>query len=100
MYSSQKNLTLLEARNIAATEKNEELKTTLVELVRQREERRLSAIQDANLSKQRRKVETSTITAKKRWRIMKSFVAAIIVGSGVDWAQDEELKQLVLDEEE
>lgn len=72
----------------------------MVELVRQRQERRLSAIQDANLSKQRQKVEDSTLIAKKRWRIMKNFVAAIIVGSGVNWAQDEELKQLVLNDEE
>jgi len=37
--------------------------------------------------------------AKKRWRIMKSVVAAIIAGSGVDWARNNDLRNLVLDEE-
>lgn len=38
--------------------------------------------------------------SKARWRIMKSVVAAIIAGSGVDWARDGDLRDLVLDEED
>ena len=40
-----------------------------------------------------------TVTAKKRWRIMKTVVAAVVAGSGVDWARDENLRNLVLDED-
>ena len=39
-------------------------------------------------------------TARKQWMIMKSVVGAVIAGSGVDWAQDTTLLDLVLDPEE
>jgi Centromere protein H (CENP-H) len=36
--------------------------------------------------------------AKRKWRIMKGLVAGVVVGSGVRWAEDEELVDLVLDD--
>ena len=44
-------------------------------------------------------VKGDATTARSRWRIMKSVVAAIVAGSGVDWAQDDTLRDLVLDAE-
>ena len=38
--------------------------------------------------------------ARRRWRVMKSVVRGVVVGSGVDWAGDEKLTGLVLDEED
>jgi hypothetical protein len=43
--------------------------------------------------------ENSLRIKRARWRIMKSVLSGIIVGSGVDWASDETLLSLVLDEE-
>ena len=40
-----------------------------------------------------------TLVAMKRWRMMKSVVAAVIAGSGIDWAQYETFRDLVLDSE-
>jgi hypothetical protein len=36
--------------------------------------------------------------ARRKWRIMKGLVAGVVVGSGVQWVEDEELVELVLDE--
>lgn len=35
---------------------------------------------------------------KAKWETIKSVVSATIVASGVDWARDEDLQRLVLDE--
>ncbi len=41
------------------------------------------------------------IAEKRRaWRVMKSLVAGVVAGSGVDWAGDDELVELVLDDED
>ena len=36
--------------------------------------------------------------SKAKWETMKSITSAIVVGSGVNWAEDEELVALVLDD--
>lgn len=38
--------------------------------------------------------------ARRQWRIMKSVVRGVVVGSGVDWVGDEKLRELVLDAED
>jgi hypothetical protein len=100
LKSSQKALTRIEADNVAALAKNRGLAATLVGLTEQVQARRSSAIADSNLAPQAEKSKVKHEVAKKRWRTMKSVVAAMIAGSGVDWARDSELKMLVLDEEE
>ena len=62
----------------------------------QREE----AMADPRLSMQIEQVRADRKIAKKRWRIMKSVVAAVIAGSGMDWAHSDTLRDLVLDSED
>lgn len=60
-------------------------------------------IADTNDPELRRRIENvrnDTKESQGRWRIMKSVVAAIIAGSGIDWARDEDLRELVLDDED
>lgn len=60
----------------------------------------MAAIQGSHLTDQAEQCKLDHETAKKLWRTMKSVVAAIIAGSGINWARDSELKRLVLEEEE
>lgn len=100
LHSTSQALTKVEAQNIEAMEKNRELTATLVELTRQMSEQRVSALNESNLGNQLEILRDDVGTARKRWKIMKSVVAAVIVGSGVDWARDDELRQVVIDAEE
>lgn len=38
--------------------------------------------------------------ARQRWRVMKGITSGVVAGSGVDWARDETLRDLVLDPED
>lgn len=69
-------------------------------LTEQIKSHRSTAINDSNLADQVEKLKLDHEVARRRWRTMKSVVAAIIVGSGIDWARDSVLKRLVLDEDE
>lgn len=81
-------------------EKNRDLSQTLVELANRRKNQQVSAINGSNLSEQLEGLKEGSAIAKRRWRVMKSVVAAVIVGSGVDWARNDQLRPVVLDEED
>ncbi|KAH7041917.1 centromere protein H (CENP-H)-domain-containing protein [Macrophomina phaseolina] len=44
--------------------------------------------------------EKDVAAARRRWRTVKGVVAGVVVGSGVDWAADEGLRELVLEDED
>ncbi|KAJ2979419.1 hypothetical protein NUW58_g7205 [Xylaria curta] len=42
-------------------------------------------------------LEAEVKDSRRRWRVLKGTTSAIVVGSGVDWARDTELRDIVLD---
>ena len=89
----------LSADNIHAVEKNRALTATLIALAKKYQAQRDEVLTDQTFSVQINGLRDDTATARQRWRIMKSVVATVVAGSGVDWAQDDTLRELVLDEE-
>lgn len=89
-----------EADNVRMMDENRALTGTLLSLTRKIEAQRDKAISDARLNAQLDQVRADTEIARKRWRIMKSVVAAVVAGSGVDWARDKTLRELALDDED
>ena len=94
-----KEAAVLSADHIRAVEKNRVLTTTLLALVKRVQAQRDEVTKDPKFSAQLENLRDDTATTRQRWRIMKSVVAAVIAGSGVDWAGDDTLRNLVLDEE-
>ena len=88
-----------EADSVRTMDENRALTATLLSLTRKIRAQRDKAISDARLSVQLDQVRADTAIARKRWRIMKSVVAAVVAGSGVDWARDKTLRELALDED-
>ena len=100
LHATTQALTIAKAQNIEAMTKNRELTAALVELTHDMRERRISAINESNLGPQLESLREEVRTARKQWKLLKSVVAAVIVGSGVDWARNDELRQVVVDAEE
>ena len=100
LQSTLNELTSVERDNIITMKKNQELTATLFSLIDQVKEPKVEDIEDGELRVQVESVEVDLKEAKRRWRIVKSLVVAVVTGSGVNWAQDEELRDLVLDDEE
>lgn len=97
--SRLKAFMLLEAQNIRLIEKNRELSSSMIEITDQIRLQESNAINSSGLRDRLETLKSETELAKKRWRIMKSVVAGTVVGSGINWASDETLKNLVIDEE-
>ena len=92
-----KKLSTVEVENLQLHEKNQELARELLELTKDDDSWR-EQLDDPELKQQLAELETDHKKSKARWETMKNVASAIIVGSGVNWAEDEDLTALVLDE--
>jgi Centromere protein H (CENP-H) len=86
-----------EVENLRLMDKNRELASQLLELTAQETSWRNKVDDEALLARIQETEEEYKKTRAQR-DTMKSVISAIIVGSGVDWARDDRLRDLVLDE--
>ena len=89
-----------EHENIMAMQRNQELAIILLGLTDQLKVQGADTIENDDLRDQLKTLQNDTKEAKRRWRIMKSVIAAVIAGSGIDWARNVDLQGLVLDDED
>jgi len=61
---------------------------------------RTEDVEDDGMRTRLEKADEEVVSARKRWRVLKSLTAGVVVGSGVNWDGDEELVDLVLDDED
>lgn len=86
-----------EVENIRMVEKNRTLASQLLELTAQEESWR-DRVDDEVLKAQIEEVENEYKKTRAQRDTLKNVISAMVVGSGVDWARDEKLRDLVLDE--
>ena len=79
--------------------KNRDLAPVLIALAREVRAAKDDVVAASSLKEQLEEARDDSDEARKRWRIMKSVVAGVVAGSGVDWASDDLLRELVLDDE-
>lgn len=82
-----------------ATRRNVELAAEIMALVAQVKEKS-GYTRDERTQQEIQRMEGELKSSRQRWRIMKGIVSGVVAGSGVDWARDETLRDLVLDPED
>ncbi|KAJ5643683.1 uncharacterized protein N7484_006190 [Penicillium longicatenatum] len=92
-----KQLSNLKVENLQVNRKNQELVSQLLQLTKQDSSWR-ERLQDAKLASQLDELEAELKTSKAKWDTMKNIASAMVVGSGLNWAEDDDLQALVLDE--
>ncbi|KAM5433121.1 hypothetical protein MferCBS31731_007234 [Microsporum ferrugineum] len=93
-----RELSSAEVANIQSIQKNQELVQTLLELTRN-EKSLDDNIPDPELKEELDSLKTENKQKKAHWTRIKRIVSASIAASGVDWASDEKLENLVLDDD-
>lgn len=68
-------------------------------LVAQIKEKKSGYMHDERTQQDLQRLEGELKTSRQRWRVMKGITSGVVSGSGVDWARDETLLDLVLDPE-
>ena len=92
-----RELSNLEVQNLELHQRNQELARQLLESAKDDDSWR-EALDDDDLKAQLEQLEADRKKSKSRWEVMKSVASASVVGSGVNWAEDDELTALVIDE--
>ncbi|KAJ5644952.1 hypothetical protein N7507_010963 [Penicillium longicatenatum] len=92
-----KQLSNSKVENLQVNRKNQELVSQLLQLTKQDSSWR-ERLQDAKLASQLDELEAELKTSKAKWDTMKNIASAMVVGSGLNWAEDDDLQALVLDE--
>lgn len=97
VLSARNELKKVESEHIVTARKNAELATTMLALAEEANTERKEDIDDPKERQQLDELEASMKTSRQRWRIMKGTASATIAGSGIDWARDPNLLEIVLD---
>ena len=100
LASSTRALVAAEQSNIVANQKNRELSMTMLALAEAMKSQSAEDIEDPRLREQIRSVEKELKESRRRMKTLKGILSAMIVGSGIKWAADESLTELVLDDED
>lgn len=95
--SITENLKRLESENIIVARKNVDLATTMIGLADEANTQKKEDIQDLQARRELEELEEELRRSRQRWRIMKATVSGVVAGSGLDWARDPKLRELVLD---
>jgi hypothetical protein len=69
----------------------------MLALAEEADTKRKEDIDDPKARQQLDELEVKMKTGRQRWRIMKETASATIAGSGIDWARDPKLLEIVLD---
>ncbi|KAJ8058313.1 hypothetical protein OCU04_012504 [Sclerotinia nivalis] len=97
--SSREELINESNENIITGRKNIELATKMMALAEEANSQGKENIQDSEVRAQLDELEGAMKNSRQRWRIMKNTASAVVVGSGVDWARDPKLLEIVLDDD-
>ncbi|KAM0235635.1 hypothetical protein ACHAP5_009648 [Fusarium lateritium] len=94
-----KALTTAQSDTLRKSRQNVSSAAELFELAEQAKLKKRVPPGNSKMVQEQEKLEAGVKASKQRWRVMKGVAAGIIVGSGVDWVRDDELRDVVLDPE-
>ncbi|KAH6872948.1 centromere protein H (CENP-H)-domain-containing protein [Alternaria rosae] len=100
LASANKSLSVAEQNNIVANQKNRELAQTMLALAEEMKAQSVQDIEDPQLRQRVDAVDKELKDSRRRVTTLKGILSAMIVGSGINWAADEGLTELVMEDED
>ncbi|KAF2429177.1 hypothetical protein EJ08DRAFT_718413 [Tothia fuscella] len=100
LHDQRNRLASLERENKNAIAENKSLAGKMVRLAKGLKSEKVEEVKDAKLRAQLEKLDEEVRKNRREWRVLKSLAGSIVTGSGVNWAKDPKLLELVMDEED
>lgn len=91
------DLTEVQSDTARVIRRNIDLTSTLFELAEEVKQKQASRLDDEETQSEIRQLEVAMRASRQRWRVIKGVASGIVAGSGVDWARDAKLREVVLD---
>ncbi|EHK16857.1 uncharacterized protein TRIVIDRAFT_195718 [Trichoderma virens Gv29-8] len=95
----RRDLTKVQVQSIRICRENVKLTEQLFELAEQAKQKAIR-LNNPEVQREMDKLTREVKYSRQRWKVMKGVASGIIAGSGVDWAGDEDLRNIVLDPED
>ncbi|POR39801.1 Centromere protein H [Tolypocladium paradoxum] len=99
MGALRSGLTEVQAETTRVTRNNVELTAVLFDLADKVKQKQAGRLDNPRTQSEVARLEGEVKTSRQRWRVMKGVASGVVSGSGVDWARDDELRDIVLDPE-
>ncbi|OBT40788.1 hypothetical protein VE00_08946 [Pseudogymnoascus sp. WSF 3629] len=99
VLAAREALTAVEAERVVLSRGNTELAGRMVGLAEEVEGQKKGDIKDPELRGRIEEMEREVKRSRQKWRLMKEVASGVVAGSGMDWARDEKLRALVLEED-
>ncbi|KFZ11448.1 hypothetical protein V501_04778 [Pseudogymnoascus sp. VKM F-4519 (FW-2642)] len=99
VLAAREALTAVEAERVVLSRNNTELAGRMVGLAEQVEGQKKGDITDPEMRGKIEEMEREVRRSRQKWRLMKGVASGVVAGSGMDWARDEKLRALVLEED-
>ncbi|KAI8945621.1 centromere protein H (CENP-H)-domain-containing protein [Xylaria longipes] len=97
-HSLLSDLTDVESRSLRLSRENVALAERLLDLAKQTDQGKAELLSsNSEYAAEIAGLEAELKGSRRRWRVLKGTASAIVAGSGVDWARDAELRDMVLD---
>lgn len=79
---------------------NVSLTSELLELAEEAKQKKLGRMAGPAMEAELKEAEEGVKESRQKWKAIKGTASAVIVGSGVDWVGDTELRDIILDPED
>lgn len=100
MASIKNDMTTVQVEALRSTRQNIDLASKVFELAEEVKRKKGSRPDDPKVLREIEKLEGDVKTSGQRWRVIKGVASGVVVGSGIDWARDDALCDIVLDPED
>lgn len=87
----------LESQNLQMRRKNVDLATQVLSLAAEVNQRNNQTVNNPKQAEDLANLQKDVNISRQRWRTMKATSSAIVAGSGVNWSEDDQLRSIVLD---
>ncbi|KOS18492.1 hypothetical protein ESCO_000900 [Escovopsis weberi] len=95
----REDMTRAQVETIRVAGENTSLAAQLLALAARTAQEGAGRMDDPEAREELEALERDVRDSRRRWRVMKGVASGIIAGSGVDWAADDGLREIVLDPE-
>jgi Centromere protein H (CENP-H) len=99
VLSAENELTKAESEHTVMAHENAVMATRMLSLADAARAQK-GDISDPKLRARVNELEAAMRASRQRWRILKGTASAAIAGSGVDWARDPHLLEIVMDDDD
>lgn len=90
----------MQSDTIRACRRNVTLTSELLSLAGELKEKKAVDMDDAAVATRLESLEAELKKSRRGWRLVKGVASGVVAGSGVDWASDETLRDMVLEPED